>query len=148
MYAVYLNANEKEKFELQQEYDAHQEEKQLSRKEKLDNRNSIRSSFKVACFDLQQVMPVPKGEVSAFYYKSKLSTYHFTIAELEKPKIEKNKDKGIGDVYGYLWHEGEGKRGSVEIGSCLLHYLREQAEKAESDNLEIVFYSDNCGGQQ
>lgn len=146
--AAYHNADDEEKIKLQQEYDAHHIEKQLSRQEKTDDRSKINSLFKVACFDLQQVIPVPKGDVSSFYYKSKLSTYHFTICELNKPKIDNKNDKGIGEVYGYLWHKGEGNRVSIEIGPCLLHYLREQAENANSDNLEIVFYSDNCGGQQ
>jgi hypothetical protein len=115
-------------------------EKSLSRQEKSEDKNQIDRLHKVVCFDLQAVLPTPRGEVSSFYYKSKLSTYNFTICELQQ--------KGNGDVHSYMWHEGEGRRGTVEIGSCLLHFFKEQANIANSDNLEIILYSDNCCGQQ
>ena len=40
------------------------------------------------------------------------------------------------------------RRGANEIGSCLLHFLKEKAEETNSDDLELVLYSDNCCGQQ
>lgn len=44
-----------------------------------------------------------------------------------------------------MWHEGQGKRGPNEIGSCLLKYLEETKHAAnDDDDLEIVFYSDLC----
>lgn len=45
----------------------------------------------------------------------------------------------------YFWHEGDGQRGTNEIGSCLLIYLEKIA--ANYKNVEITFYSDNCCGQ-
>lgn len=55
--AAYRNANDEERtIILQKEYDEHHEEKELSRLEKTNDRNKTSSSFKVACFDLQQVM--------------------------------------------------------------------------------------------
>ena len=47
----------------------------------------------------------------------------------------------------FFWHEGEAKRGASEIGTCLLHFLRNKSEAANSNDLDIVLYSDNCGGQ-
>lgn len=46
----------------------------------------------------------------------------------------------------YFWHEGLGNRGSIEIGSCILMYLEQWAKK--TPNGDVIFYSDNCGGQQ
>ncbi|CAH2000479.1 unnamed protein product [Acanthoscelides obtectus] len=53
---------------------------------------------------------------------------------------------GQGQVECFMWHEGQGRRGSNEIGSCLLKYLEYKASAQE--NVEVVFYSDNCAGQQ
>lgn len=136
----YENSNEEEKEKLREEHNTHIEEKQLSREEKEKDKKSISSSYQVACFDLQASLPTPNGQVSSFYYRSKLSTYNFTVADLTL--------KGQGPVNCYMWHEGEGKRGAVEIGTCLLHYLKEKAAACNTDDLEIVFYSDNCAGQQ
>jgi len=55
---------------------------------------------------------------------------------------EIGKDKS----YCFFWHEGIGNRGVIEIGSCVLQYLEELASHFPGAN--VVFYSDNCGGQQ
>lgn len=73
-------------------------------------------------------------------YRYQLSTYNFTVCDITP--------KGQGAVYCYLWHEAEGKRGAVEIGTRVLNYLKEKSETSDSDDLEIRFYSDNCAGQQ
>lgn len=46
----------------------------------------------------------------------------------------------------YFWHEGLGNRGSTEIGTCVYKYLENIAEC--HPNSDIIFYSDNCCGQQ
>lgn len=61
-----------------------------------------------------------------------------TVSELDQ--------KAHGSVKCFVWHEGQGKRGAVEIRSCLLTYSQEKS-KAADNGLDIVFYSDNCGGQ-
>lgn len=48
----------------------------------------------------------------------------------------------------YVWHEGEGGKGVTEVGSCILQYLEKIANKINHEDLEVVLYSDNCGGQQ
>lgn len=59
----------------------------------------------------------------------------FTISEIQNEK-----------TVCYFWHEGLGHRGANEIGSCVLLFLEDLAStRADS---EIVFYTDNCGGQQ
>jgi hypothetical protein len=86
-----------------------------------------------ACFDLQKVLITPQSEVSTFYYKSKLAMYNFTVY-----------DMGCHEGYGYVWNEEIAKRGSNEIGSCILHFLKTQKEKGIQ---KVFVYSDNCGGQ-
>lgn len=56
----------------QKEFETHMKEKELSRKEKEEDEQANRSedsNYMVACFDLQAVIQLPKGEISAFYYK-------------------------------------------------------------------------------
>lgn len=136
---TYKNSNDEEKEQKKSEYQSHHEEKELSRKEKDTDKSKIDESNFVACFDLQAALPTPKGEVSVFYYKSKLLTYNFTICELQK--------QGLGTINSFIWHEGEGKRGSNEIGSCLISFLNNLSNSSESNKLNMIFYSDNCGGQ-
>ncbi|XP_075225323.1 uncharacterized protein LOC142326614 isoform X1 [Lycorma delicatula] len=135
---AFENAENDVKENLQMEYNRHQEEKLLSQQKKEEDKGKSSNLYKVAFFDLQAVLPSTRGEISSFYYKSKLSTYNFTDCEL--------KEKGNGDVHSFIWHEG--RKGGVEIGSCLLYFLKDLANKADSPNLEVVLYSDNCCGQQ
>ncbi|KAJ8968681.1 hypothetical protein NQ314_002172, partial [Rhamnusium bicolor] len=92
---------------------------------------------KVACYNLEAVLPTPRGEVFVFYYKQKLNSYNFTISKLKSDRVEC-----------YFWHEGLGKRGSNEIGTCVYNFLEETSNSVNSDDLVIVLYSDNCCGQQ
>lgn len=90
-------------------------------------------------YDLQAVLPVPRGQISSFHYKSKLNCYKFTISDL----YAKN-------AHCYFWNETEGKRGANEIGSCVLRYHQQLVDtRADSEEpLNVIFYSDNCCGQQ
>ncbi|CAG4943933.1 unnamed protein product [Parnassius apollo] len=97
---------------------------------KMAESNSI-----VAIFDLQAVMPVPIGESSAFFYKSKLNCLNLTITDI------KNKE-----TICYFWHEALGGRGAVEIGSCVYKFLQKVSDKYP--NSDVTFYTDNCCGQQ
>ncbi|XP_071054095.1 uncharacterized protein [Onthophagus taurus] len=136
---TFKNSNAEEKDELEQNYKHHIEEKELSRTEKNNDKEKISDLYQVYCFDLQAALPVPRGDVSSFYYKSRLNCYNFTVYQLHK--------KGLGHVDCYFWHEGEGKRGASEIGTYLLKFLKNRSKIATSEDLEIVLYSDNCGGQ-
>lgn len=131
---AYKNADEVQKVMLDEDYQLHLHEKELSRIEKENDKifasNDANKTI-IACYDLQAVLPTPRGEVSVFYYKSKLSTFNFTISNIVKSS-----------TYCYVWHEGEAHRGVNEIGSCVLRYL-----STECDDQNVVFYSDNCAGQ-
>lgn len=138
----YYNSNAEQKIILEEKFKTHIEEKNSSRVEKLNDRNKINKNFRVAVYDLEAVLQCPKGDISAFYYKSKLNCYNLTITELA------NKDSKLGyeNVHCYFWSECDAKRGAVEIGSCVLKYL--QALSVEDDDeKDIIFYSDNCAGQ-
>ena len=61
--------------------------------------------------DLQQALPTPKINSGIQFYKRKLWTYNICIHNL------KNRNASM-----YVWDESTGRRGSVEISSCLMHY--------------------------
>ena len=117
---------------IKENYDNHQKEKELSRNEK--HRDKTESDSVVAVYDLQAVMQLPKGDVSVFYYKSKLNVLNFTIYNAK-----------TNACICYIWDETNGNRGVNEIGTCVLDYIKSLSEAGET---EIIFYSDNCAGQQ
>ncbi|XP_046665796.1 uncharacterized protein LOC124357786 [Homalodisca vitripennis] len=133
---AYETAEGERKTSLQEEYEKHIMEKDLSRLKKNSDKDSVSVNTIVACYDLQAVLQCPKGEVSLMYYKSKLNMLNLTVCELKNDA-----------VFCYTWHEGEGARGSCEIGTCIYKYLSEKVKNCEND-IEIIFYSDNCSGQQ
>ncbi|CAH4033578.1 unnamed protein product [Pieris brassicae] len=131
---AYLNADDKSV--LKEKYDLHLQEKCLARSEKERDKQNINEDYVVCVYDLQAVMPCPRGEVSSFYYISKLNLFNLTITKLGKNSSDC-----------FVWHEGEGGRGLNEIGSCVLMYLNRLNDEAAGD-FDVVFYSDNCCGQQ
>ncbi|KAJ8934136.1 hypothetical protein NQ314_013595 [Rhamnusium bicolor] len=81
----------------------------------------------VAVYDQQAVLPIPSGEVSSFYYKSKLATYYnFTVYNIV-PK----------QGYYYVWSKHCAKRSANEIGTCILNFLNQNAH-GKSVIMDIV----------
>lgn len=135
---AFANATEEEKNKLQEKFVSHLREKELARNEQTNDKDYTPDNCIVLVYDLQAVMPCPKGDVSNFYYLSKLNVYNFTIYDLKSH-----------DAACFVWHEGEGKRGVNEIGTCVLRYienLQDTAKQLES-KLDLIFFSDNCCGQ-
>lgn len=128
-------ASSEEKLLLKTSYEEHLKNKSIVRdKKKIDKERAINEpEFCVAVFDLQKVLITPKSEASSFYYKRKFATYNFTVYDIGKK---------IG--YCYTWNECEAKRGSSEIATCLLKFMKHKKENGVKD---FCFYSDNCGGQ-
>ncbi|XP_073999030.1 uncharacterized protein [Rhodnius prolixus] len=139
--ATYTNSGEEEKQNLKDEYEIHISEKELSRLEKQSDKEKISKNHVMACFDLQAVMPCPKGDTSSFYYKTKLNVLNFTVYEI-------NQNNKGDQCYCYIWDETQGHRGANEIGSCLLNYIEERSKSVPEEDIDFVLYSDNCVGQQ
>ncbi|XP_050515305.1 uncharacterized protein LOC126890430 [Diabrotica virgifera virgifera] len=126
----YKNCPENEEFKLI--YDAHLEVKEQAREEKrIDSLRAKNKECVTAAFDLQAVLPTPCGDASLFYYKRRLSTLNFTVYDI-----------GNATGFCYVWNEAQARRGSNEIGSCLLYFLQNNCQ-----NRDVIFYSDNCPGQ-
>jgi hypothetical protein len=80
--------------ELKKKFEEHEKENILSQKSKEQDKSLVDNNFVLLTFDLQAVLPSPTGEVSIFYYKSKINSYNFTICEL-----------GMENVECFFWHE-------------------------------------------
>lgn len=131
----YKNSTEEQQLVMKHEIENHRKNKELSRQLKdHKERAKVDRFFCAAVFDLEQVLQTPKCEVSEQYYRSKLSTYNLTFYSLAE-------NQG----YCFMWYEALGQRGSNEVSSCVIAFIK---EKVEMENIqEFSFFSDNCGGQ-
>ncbi|XP_072375619.1 uncharacterized protein [Diabrotica undecimpunctata] len=90
------------------------------------------NSFLSVTFDLQSVLQIPSSDVSPMYYSRKLCAYNLTIYEAASQK-----------AHCYAWTEINGQRGSSEIGTCLLKFIKSLPQNI----IEISLFSDTCSGQ-
>lgn len=134
----YKNSSATEKLEMQDAYDKHLIEKELVRSEKKRDkeRAKVDPTYIVSSFDLESVLPCPRGEVSAFFYRSKLNCYNLTIYNLATKVID-----------AYVWTEVDARRGAEEIGSHVHKYLC-SLPHLHGEQYDVVLYTDNCPGQQ
>ena len=129
-------ATGEKKAQLQEAYNNHMTNKNLVREKKEKDKQVAKNdpeTYRVAVFDLQQVLPCPLGEASMLFYNRQLSVYNLTVFEM---------CLNIG--HNFMWHEGIAARGANDIGSCVFRYLQMLSETTVR---EVVFYSDCCGGQ-
>nr|CAH7746665.1 unnamed protein product [Callosobruchus chinensis] len=110
----YDEGTPEEKHEMEEEYRLHMKNKNTGRElKKLDKEEAkLNSELCAAVFDLEQILPVPKSNVGVTYYKLKLSTYNFTIFNLANS-----------EGHCSMWYESIGRRGSSEIGTCLMRFI-------------------------
>lgn len=85
------------------------------------------------CFDLQQVQPLPRTPIGESFYLRQIGLYSMCVTEYntKEPTF-------------YNWSEDQAGRGSVTIGSALLHHL-ENYHFGDSTTLRL--FCDGCGGQ-
>lgn len=88
------------------------------------------------CFDLQQVHYLPKLTLGDTFYKRQLAYYTFCVT-----------DYNIKAPYFYSWIETEGKRGSEEVSSALIHYLNAHKGTWPETTRKIRLFCDGCAGQ-
>ncbi|KAL7395067.1 hypothetical protein ABVT39_009475 [Epinephelus coioides] len=131
---AFQNLPQHEKTHQIEEYLAHQSRKEQAREHKNKDKEAAQTtqSLKAITFDLEQVLTSPWCNVSSLYYSGKLSTYNLTLYELDTK-----------DAHCFMWHEGEGGRGSSEISTCVYNYLCSLSPEVN----HIIMYSDTCGGQ-
>lgn len=127
----YNNYTDDERMLKKQEYEDHKTDISLSRQMKeADKRNTSPDKI-LAIYDLQAILQLPNGNMSALFYKSKLNCFNFTIFEAKTLQ-----------GYCHFWTEAIAKRGAQEITTCVYNYLIEYCQ-----NKHVIFYSDNCTAQ-
>lgn len=114
-------------------YESHILRKEEARLEKEADIN--RNDCLTYTMDLQALLLSPRSNVSALYYKMKLSTHNFTIYNL-----------GTHDGYCYLWNETEGGLTSNEFGTIIYKFLESQLPLPEGKT-KLILYSDGCAYQ-
>ncbi|XP_047543351.1 uncharacterized protein LOC125075686 [Vanessa atalanta] len=126
------NAEEKEK--QKEEYEKHIKRKVTARRHRDEAKILAQSGdIHFVEYDLEAICNCPSSSSKLIYYKRRIAIYNFTMLDFDTEKR---------NVFCYCWHEGIGKKGAVEIGSCLLKYL-----KTKADGKPIVFMSDTCASQ-
>ncbi|ESO85598.1 hypothetical protein LOTGIDRAFT_155085 [Lottia gigantea] len=89
----------------------------------------------VVCFDLENVLALPRANVSSFFYKRKLSVYNLTAhCSLDK--------RG----YCAIWSEGLSGRAGNDIASSLVKLL-ECVVNRHPNVTDIIQWSDSCVAQ-
>ena len=124
-----------ERLTFQTDYNEHIERKSECQSAK--TRDKLKAcedkNFFCATFDLQAVLQIPSNDVSQMYYSRKLCVYNLTIYNAAPPN----------EAFCYTWNETDGGRGSNEIGTCLLKWIR----SLPTNVTELSLFSDTCGGQ-
>lgn len=77
-------------------------------------------------------MQISRGD---FYYVSKFNAFNFTIYDVKAHQ-----------AMCYVWDESEANWGANELGSCVFKYVTKIATERPGAN--VIFWSDNCCGQQ
>ena len=131
--------NEKVRTGFVSETETNNHEEHLKRKDDARNKkekdkeiSKHNKSIYTATFDLQAVLYTSCSNVSKVFYKRKLNCYNFTVFSLA--------DKS-GTCF--IWDETNGRRGSSEIGSCLITHLKSLPSIVN----HVILYSDCCSGQ-
>ena len=97
-----------------------------------DIRPCSKDAVDVFTFDFQQNLPTPNLSHGKMFYARQLWTYNFGIHDCIS-------EQG----YMFMWPETTAKRGSSEVASCLVTYLKKFGTGAKS----LASYSDNRVGQ-
>lgn len=133
--AVKINvADQEEKRKLLMEQTEHHQDADIAFKTKENDKILATTcpEAKVFAFDLQQCLPTPYLRTSLSFYKRQLWTFNLTVHDCSTNK-----------AHCYMWHEAIAQRGGNEIASCIYRHL----ESISLTTKFIVFYSDNCSGQ-
>lgn len=115
--------------------DLHKAEKNMAKAERDMDRTNMDPNHCIICFDLQNVITVPKGNSSIFFYKRKLNVYNLTAMTIipDKEKI----------TYCAIWTEAQTGRGGNDLANAIIKLLNKIC--LDNPNLKkITFWSDSC----
>lgn len=118
------------------EHEKHRKRGDLIYAEKNADMQLARTEVDICCaaFDLQKQLPTPSLTCGKAFYARQLYTYNLTVYQTVE---------GTNSSDCFLWNETQAKRGSQEIGSCVLQHL----ESLPATIRKVIYYSDRAGGQ-
>ncbi|XP_062702150.1 uncharacterized protein LOC115263741 isoform X2 [Aedes albopictus] len=133
---IKIATEEKEIIRLKQVRDDHQKAAQrvYDQKNADVERSKIDYTVRTVSFDLQKQLPTPFLKCGVAFYKRQLYTLNLSFLE---SYLGQNK------AYCYMWDETRARRGSKEVGSCVMQDLQRMPTTVE----EVIYYSDRCAGQ-
>ena len=114
-------------------HDKHIQSKNETRSERDNDRSVDAADTAVICFDLQNVIPLPRANISSFYYRRKLNVYNLTA------HVAINSEK---KGYCAVWNEGMCGRGANHIASALVAVLKKVVSEYKVKH--IILWSDSC----
>lgn len=119
----------------EEEYQTHITRKNMARAEKDRQKELAKANPSTLMFtmDVQAVLTAPRLQVSASYYKMKLTVHNFTFYNMVS-----------GNADCYIWHEGAGAVTANEFTSIILDYI---VKNLTPDTSTIIIFSDGCGYQ-
>lgn len=118
--------------EVNEKYVNHMSDKFLTKQERDLDRKVNDVTKAVVCFDLENVLVLPKANVSNFFYKRKLNVYNLT-AHVSTD----------GEAYNAIWTESLAGRGANEISSALVTILKSVSDKYPEIK-SYTLWSDSC----
>ena len=120
--------------EITRTYNDHLNEKNLCFQVKENLKKNCEEGSVVVAFDFQKTLLSPFGQTRTFYYSRRLKNFNFTITNIKTM---------VTDCY--FWHEGNGNKGSCEVATCLLLYLKKLAEMGIKKT--VTLFCDRCSRQ-
>jgi len=96
--------------------------------------SAIDTPTAVICFDLQNVVSLPRANISSFFYRRKLNVYNLTV------HVAINSEK---TGFCAVWNEGVAGRGANHIASALVAVLRRILNDHPMTR-RMIIWSDSC----
>lgn len=95
----------------------------------------------VLCFDLQQNIPLPRTNIGEVFYKRQLWMYNLGVVHITKHQDNRT-------VFLYNWLESDSGRGSNEVISAVLDFLRVNLTRIKKKRYRCLsLFADSCPGQ-
>jgi len=110
------------------EFEEHNLKKKGARATREFDRKRKEANVLVLSFDLENVITVPKADISSFFYRKKLNVYNMTAC------VDRTKQG-----YCAIWNEGRSGRGGNDMASAVTKILDDYPETTE-----IITWSDSC----
>lgn len=123
-----------ERHQIEIERDLHHKKAEAARngmKKDAEEGKTNNNNVTVIALDLMKTLATPVISTGICYYKRQLWTYCLGIHNIS-----------INQGFMYVWNESIASRGSPEIASCIMHYIKNYVQTST-----LIMYSDQCGGQ-